>query len=118
NRENMARNRMRYLVHEMGWTKFQQLALKERSIVDSTLSFSTAKSFDFNSEKDISRRLPESTRAKLKLPVINEGIKPDASTYDRWIHTNIVAQRQEGYNVVFVTLGVGDITSSQLRGLA
>jgi sulfite reductase beta subunit-like hemoprotein len=118
NRENMARNRMRYLVHEMGWTKFQQLVLKERGIVDMTISYSTAKSFDFKSEKDISRRLPESTRAKIKLPVINERINPDTSTYDRWVHTNVVAQRQEGYNVVFVTLGAGDITSSQLRGLA
>src|SRR5918998_4025020 len=30
NRENMARNRMRYLVHEMGWEKFQKMVLKER----------------------------------------------------------------------------------------
>src|SRR5919112_963378 len=34
NRENMARNRMRYLVHEMGWEKFQKMVLKERSIVE------------------------------------------------------------------------------------
>src|SRR5919108_521594 len=29
NRENMARNRMRYLVHEMGWERFQRMVLKE-----------------------------------------------------------------------------------------
>src|ERR671914_667915 len=29
NRENMARNRMRYLVHEMGWERFQKMVLKE-----------------------------------------------------------------------------------------
>ena len=32
-RKNMARNRMRYLVNEMGWEKFQNLVLKERAIV-------------------------------------------------------------------------------------
>src|SRR5689334_2658590 len=34
NRENMARNRMRYLVHEMGWDKFKKMVIKERSIVE------------------------------------------------------------------------------------
>ena len=28
NRENMARNRMRYMVHEMGWDKFQKMVIK------------------------------------------------------------------------------------------
>ena len=43
NRENMARNRMRYLVHETGWDKFQKMILKERSIVGATIAESTAK---------------------------------------------------------------------------
>ena len=38
NRKNMARNRMRYLVDEMGWDKFQNLVLKERAIVRGTQS--------------------------------------------------------------------------------
>jgi len=38
NRKNMARNRMRYLVDEMGWEKFQNLVLKERAIVRATQS--------------------------------------------------------------------------------
>jgi len=37
-RKNMARNRMRYLVNEMGWEKFQNLVLKERAIVRATQS--------------------------------------------------------------------------------
>src|SRR5919205_3102582 len=50
NRENMARNRMRYLVHEMGWDKFQKLILKERSIVQMTTAASTAKLLDIGAE--------------------------------------------------------------------
>jgi sulfite reductase (ferredoxin) len=35
-RKNLARNRMRYLVNDMGWEKFQNLVLKERAIVRAT----------------------------------------------------------------------------------
>ena len=38
NRKNMARNRMRYLVDEMGWDKFKNLVLKQRTIVRATQS--------------------------------------------------------------------------------
>ena len=37
-RKNLARNRMRYLVNDMGWEKFQNLVLKERAIVKATQS--------------------------------------------------------------------------------
>lgn len=113
NRENLARNRMRYLVHEMGWEKFQKLVIKERTNVEMTISFTTAKSYDVTSEDD-SRLVPKIS----KLPMINQAIELDNSSYKRWVHTNVLPQRQENYNVVFVTLGAGDITSNQLRGLA
>jgi sulfite reductase (ferredoxin) len=92
NRENMARNRMRYLVHEMGWDKFQKMVLKERSIVEMTTSYSTAQQYD--------------------------QVTKDSPAYERWLHTNAVPQKQEGYFTVFITLGAGDITASQLRVLA
>ena len=40
-RINLARNRMRYLVNEMGWEKFQNLVLKERAVVRATQSVVT-----------------------------------------------------------------------------
>lgn len=116
NRENMARNRMRYLVHEMGWDKFQKMALKERSIVEMTTSYSTAKMYDVKAEED-TRQLPKSTRSA-RLPMLTEHVTKESPEFDRWFHTNAVAQKQEGYYTVFVTLGAGDITASQLRVLA
>ncbi len=113
NRENLARNRMRYLVHEMGWIKFQQLVKKERSNVEMTISTSTAKSYDVTSEDD-SRLVPKMA----KLPMINQAVEFENTSYRKWAHTNVLPQRQDQYNVVFVTLGAGDITSNQLRGLA
>jgi sulfite reductase (ferredoxin) len=116
NRENMARNRMRYLVHEMGWEKFQKMALKERSIAETTTSYSTAQLFDVKSQED-TRQLPKAPRMT-KLPVLNDKVTKDSPAYERWLHTNVVPQRQDGYFTVFITLGAGDITASQLRVLA
>ncbi len=116
NRENMARNRMRYLVHETGWEKFQKMALKERSIVEMTMSYSTTKLFDVKAEED-ARQLPKAPRIT-KLPMLNERVTNDSPAYERWLHTNVAPQKQEGYFIVFITLGAGDITASQLRVLA
>jgi sulfite reductase (ferredoxin) len=116
NRENMARNRMRYLVHEMGWEKFQKMALKERSIVEMTTSYSTAQLFDVKSQED-TRQLPKAPRMT-KLPVLNDKVTMESPAYERWLHTNVVPQKQDGYFTAFITLGAGDITASQLRVLA
>ncbi len=124
NRENMARNRMRYLVHEMGWERFQKMVLKERSIVEMTTSYSTMQLFDVKSHED-TRPLPKTittiaatTRTMMKLPMINVKVTKDSPGFERWLHSNAVPQKQEGYFTAFITLGAGDITASQLRVLA
>jgi sulfite reductase (ferredoxin) len=119
NRENMARNRMRYLVHEMGWEKFQKMVIKERSIVEMTTALSTANLFEV---KDIGRSdLPEETTQPhtiTRLPLLTDNVTPDSPKYDRWLHTNVVPQKQADFFTVFVTLEAGDITANQLRTLA
>ncbi|MDQ3838969.1 MAG: nitrite/sulfite reductase, partial [Thermoproteota archaeon] len=119
NRENMARNRMRYLVHEMGWEKFQRMVLKERSIVEMTTAISTARLFEVN---DTERpNLPFETRSShsmTKLPLLSDHVTIESPKYDRWLHTNVVPQKQRGFFTVFVTLQAGDITANQLRTLA
>src|SRR5215211_5812521 len=77
NRENMARNRMRYLVHEMGWEKFQKMVLRERSIVEMTTSHSTAQLFDVKSHED-TRLLPKAPRMTTKLPMLNGKVTKDS----------------------------------------
>jgi sulfite reductase (ferredoxin) len=116
NRENMARNRMRYLVHEMGWDKFQKMVLKERSIVQMTTAASTAKLFDIRAEE--TEQLPKTEHTMVKLPILKEQVTIESPAYERWLHTNVVPQKQWGYFTVFVTLGAGDITANQLRVLA
>ncbi len=114
NRENMARNRMRYLVNEMGWEKFQKLVIKERSGVEMTISLETLNRYMVDLETPNIRQLSNGK----KLPLINEKVNVDSDPYTRWLHSNVVSQKQDGYSVVFVTLGAGDITSNQLRSLA
>jgi sulfite reductase (ferredoxin) len=117
NRENMARNRMRYLVHEMGWDKFQKMVLKERSIVQMTTAASTAKLFDIRAEE--TEQLPKTEHTMAKLPILKEQVTSiESPSYERWLHTNVVSQKQWGYFTVFITLGAGDITANQLRVLA
>ena len=106
NRKNMARNRMRYLVDEMGWDKFQNLVLKERSIVKGTQSV-------------IVRLLVDKKPTEITRPISisneNNSI-PDG--YARWLKTNTYQQSQSEYRSVFVTLEAGDITANQLRSVA
>ena len=122
NRQNMARNRMRYLVHETGWEKFQKMVLQERSIVEMTTSHSTAQLYDVKSHEDTRQLVPKASvsksRTMTKLPMMNLKVTKDSSGFDRWLHTNAVPQKQEGYFTAFITLGAGDITASQLRVLA
>ena len=107
-RKNLARNRMRYLVNDMGWEKFQNLVLKERAIVRATQSVVTKLKVDTT---------PDKIRRPLKISDENGGSSaPDG--YARWLKTNTIKQKQTDYHSVFITLEAGDITSSQLTALA
>lgn len=106
-RKNLARNRMRYLVNDMGWEKFQNLVLKERAIVRATQSVITQLEVDLSP-------------SEIKRPIRISDEEP-SSTFDgyaRWLKTNTVKQKQSGYSSVFITLEAGDITANQLTSLA
>jgi sulfite reductase (ferredoxin) len=108
---------MRYLVQELGWEKFQKLVFKERSIVEMTTSTKTAELFDIKAEQQesIIAMAPDKVS---RLPMISEQVLPDSEPYQRWVHGNVVAQKQPGYFTAFITLAAGDITANQLRILA
>ena len=106
-RKNMARNRMRYLVNDMGWEKFQNLVLKERAIVRATQSVITQLQVDHTSNE-----------IKRPLRINDESGEAAPEGYARWLKTNTVKQKQSGYSSIFITLEAGDITASQLNALA
>ena len=106
-RKNLARNRMRYLVADMGWEKFQNLVLKERAIVRATQSVVTRLNVD-------------DTPQEIKKPIriSNESGSSPLDGYSRWLKGNTFKQKQDGYYSVFITQEAGDITSNQLHQLA
>jgi len=107
-RKNLARNRMRYLVNDMGWDKFQNLVFKERAIVRATQSIITQLEVDHS---------PTIIRRPIRISDESGNITtPDG--YARWLKTNTVKQTQPDYRSVFLTLEAGDITASQLFALA
>jgi len=105
NRENMARNRMRYLVNELGWEKFQNIVLKERAMVRTTQSVMIKLELD---------NIPE-VLGKISISS-DTASKPEG--FSRWIKSNVIKQKQNGYNSVFLTLESGDVTANQLRIMA
>ena len=106
-RKNLARNRLRYLVNDMGWDKFQNLVLKERALVRATQSVVTQLDID-NSPSEIKR----------PIRITDESGNPNSSGYARWLKSNTEKQKQSGYRSVFITLEAGDITANQLSALA
>jgi sulfite reductase (ferredoxin) len=107
-RKNLARNRMRYLVNDMGWEKFQNLVFKERAVVRATQSVITRLDIDHS---------PNQIKRPIQISDENGGdVAPDG--YARWLKTNTVKQSQQDYRSVFLTLEAGDVTASQLYALA
>jgi len=106
-RKNMARNRMRYLVNEIGWEKFQNLVLKERALVRATQSVIVKLDLD---------RTPNEIKSPIRISEEIPNQNPDG--YSRWYNTNTFKQKQDGYHSVFITLESGDITANQLHTLA
>ena len=106
-RKNLARNRMRYLVNDMGWEKFQNLVLKERAVVRATQSVITQLDVDHT---------PDEIKHPIRVSDESGSGSPDG--YARWLKTNTETQKQSDYRTAYITLEAGDITSSQLQTLA
>jgi len=107
NRKNLARNRMRYLVDEMGWDNFQNTILKERAVMRATQSIIVKLDID-----------DAATEIKKSISISEESGAPNVDGYSRWYKTSTIKQKQDGYHCVFINLEAGDITSNQLLSLA
>ncbi len=105
NRKNLARNRMRYLVNELGWDKFKNLILKERAVVRVTQPITTKLSIDHDTKCN-------------QISVSSDFKNTPTAGYSRWFKANIFKQKQNSYYSVFITLEAGDITSNQINTLA
>ncbi|HEY3129947.1 MAG TPA: nitrite/sulfite reductase, partial [Acidobacteriota bacterium] len=105
-KKNRNRARIKFLISDLGIEKFRQLVLEERAALPPDPEWTS-----FLEEINPHQETP------LKPPTNLNG-ENQAEGFDQWLKTNILHQKQPGYVVATVTLPLGDITSSQLRGLA
>ncbi|MFO1463151.1 MAG: nitrite/sulfite reductase [bacterium] len=104
-KKNRNRARIKFLIKDLGIDKFKELVLAERKILPHDPRWTS---------------LIEAELQHQEKPLRPGGDLPRGGSEDfqRWIKTNIRAQKQPGYSVATVTLPLGDITPAQLRALA
>ncbi len=105
-KQNRARARMKFLVQNLGIEKFKQMVLEERAKLPVDPRWTEfIKAVEDEEEKPL--------RPPGQLPALNGDER-----YNRWLKTNIRAQKQPGYVTATIALPLGDITANQLRSLA
>jgi sulfite reductase beta subunit-like hemoprotein len=131
-RANRSRNRLKFLVKELGWERFQGLLSEELAKVraegGALLPFPPDAApvevapADARppapSPSEISRSLRANPPRGLPVPDAWRSAPPSPETVRAFLATNARAQRQPGYRVVTVALPRGEIAGAQLRVLA
>jgi sulfite reductase beta subunit-like hemoprotein len=115
NRKNKNKARMKFIILERGFDWFRDQVEREyRDILE-------------NGGIEAAPVVPEgfggySSRPPAfgpgdELPVLNANGHADPE-YDRWVQTNVRAQKQPGYAAVTVRIDQGNLTAAQMRALA
>lgn len=105
-KKNRNRARIKFLVAQLGIDEFKRLVLEERQNLPPDPRW-TAFLDDLHALDEQPLR-----------PALPLGDEPRSEEFDRWLKTNLTPQRQAGYVVVTVRLPLGDLTATQLLGLA
>src|SRR5579871_251755 len=132
-RQHRQRNRMKFLIKELGWEGFVARFEEQRAAVRGQ----GAPRLPFDSERAPEELAPpppsveppgvgETAARVTATPLRGPGIPPDvrpvlspsAASFARWALTNLRPQKQDGYVTLTVRLVLGDVTSAQLRVLA
>ncbi len=105
-KRNRARARLKFLVKKLGVEEFKRLVLEERKTLPHDDAWTAyLEELPSYGEKALKQAEPLAAGEQ-------------AQRFERWRHTNVYRQRQEGYCVAAVTLPLGDLTSHQMRALA
>ncbi|HCU24127.1 MAG TPA: sulfite reductase [Deltaproteobacteria bacterium] len=105
-KKNRNRARIKFLIKDLGFEKFKELVAEERKLLAPDPRWTCL----IEDELKL-------TEAPLHAP--HDDLPSGGSEkFQRWLKTNIRPQKQAGYVVVTVTLPLGDLTPTQLRGLA
>jgi sulfite reductase (NADPH) hemoprotein beta-component len=128
--QHKQRNRMKFLIKELGWERWKAEYDKERAALRSERRISLG----FDPEEPAVEEAPSWPRpappspeeaaarvkeARVQGPGITPRLRPVlpvlGDEYDHWRRTNVRPQKQPGFAIVSVTLPLGDITAAQMR---
>jgi sulfite reductase beta subunit-like hemoprotein len=115
NRQNKFKARLKFVMRERGfdWLK-EQIEAEYRNILESggiPMPEMVPEGFGGYQSQ------PHPLGAGALLPVVNTSTTGDGE-YDRWLETNVSEQKQTGYATVLVKVNQGNLTGTQLRGVA
>ncbi|MEE2960397.1 MAG: nitrite/sulfite reductase [Myxococcota bacterium] len=105
-KNNRTRARMKFLVNSLGIEEFKRLVLVEREKLKEDKEWTSFLGHLDSTQIGATREGTELDRRFLN-PVVQE-----------WIDTNVRAQRQANYSTVNIACPLGDLSASQMRGLA
>ncbi|MYC28994.1 MAG: nitrite/sulfite reductase [Chloroflexi bacterium] len=106
-RKNRMMARLKVLIDRIGLDEFRNLVeaeLAEIGPIDPR---------DYIADEDIYRENPPALPS-----VSSNGSGNGGGEYNYWLETNVVGQKQAGYNIVYVKPVRGDLSPEQFRGLA
>ena len=106
-RKNRMMARLKVLIDRIGLDEFRNLVETELAQIG------PIDPNDYIADEEIYRENPP------ELPVVSaNGYGNGNGEYNYWRETNVVAQKQAGYNIVYVKPVRGDLSPAQFRGLA
>jgi sulfite reductase (NADPH) hemoprotein beta-component len=127
------RNRLKFLIREMGWenwrAEFEKSFAEVKAEGGSRLPFDPdaapveeAPSWPRAAQPRLADTAARAVATELRGPGFLPRVEPQltlpTAAYARWARTNVRPQKQTGYAVATVTVPLGDLTSAQLRVLA
>jgi len=115
NRENKNKARLKFVLRERGFDWVRNAVEEEYSDILSNGGIEVTEAIPegfggFQSE-------PQPPGLGSALPVLNGNGARDPE-FERWEATNVAAQKQDGYAVVTIRVEQGNLTGSQMRGVA
>ncbi len=103
-RNNRNKARFKYLIAKLGLEEVMRL-------VDAEYAALKTKSFEIDTTAEATPSVPEARE-------IPDFVIEDTDKYARWLKTNVLTQKQEGFFGVYIKVQIGDISSDTARALA
>ena len=105
-RKNRMMARVKVLINKIGLDAFREL-------VDAELEkIGPIDPMPYMPAEELHRETPPQP------PAVTTNGHNSGDGYHKWQDTNVVSQRQQGYNLVYIAVTRGDLTASQFRSLA